>query len=90
MEAQFRTRVGPDGRVMLPAALRRELGLTAGEELAVSRDQDGIHLRTRPMALDRARRLVARYIPATADLVADLRLARRADAMREADDAHDL
>ena len=56
----------------------------------VSRDQDGIHLRTRPMALDRARRLVAQYIPADTDLVADLRLSRRTDAMREAEDAHDL
>jgi hypothetical protein len=41
-------------------------------------------VRTRPIALDRARRLVARYIPADADLVAELRLARRADALRQA------
>ena len=90
METQFRTKVGPDGRVMIPAALRKELGLTAGDELVVSRDQDGIHLRTRPIALERARRLVARYIPADADLVAELRIARRTDAMRDAEDAHDL
>jgi len=90
MEMQFRTKVGHDGRVMIPAALRKELGLTAGEERVVSRDQDGIHFRTRLMAFERARRLVARYIPADADLVAELRLARRADAMREAEDAHDL
>lgn len=90
METQFRTRVGHDGRVMIPAPLRKELSLKAGQELVVSRDQDGIHLRTRPMGLDRARRLVARYIPADADLVDELRLARRIDAMREAEDSHDL
>lgn len=90
MDTQFRTKVGHDGRVMIPAALRKELGLTAGDELVVSRDEDGIHLRTRLIALDRARRLVARFIPADADLVAELRLSRRTDAMHEADDAHDL
>jgi hypothetical protein len=42
------------------------------------------------MALDRARRLVARYIPTTADLVAELRVIRRADAKREGEDTHDL
>jgi ribonuclease VapC len=82
METQFRTKVGPDGRVMIPAALRKELGLAAGEELVVSHDQDGLHLRTRLMALNRARRLVARYIPADADLVAELRIGRRTDALR--------
>jgi len=90
MDTQFRIKVGHDGRVMIPAAMRSELGLTAGDELVVSRDEDGIHLRTRSMGLDRARRLVVRYIPADTDLVTELRLARRAAAMREAEDAHDL
>jgi AbrB family looped-hinge helix DNA binding protein len=82
METQYRTKVGPDGRVTIPAALRAQAGLAPGEELVVSRDADGIHLRTRPMALGRARRLVARHVPADADLVAELRRARRADAAR--------
>jgi hypothetical protein len=37
----------------------------------------GTHLRTSPLALDRARRLVACYIPAAADLLSELRLTRR-------------
>lgn len=90
MDTQFRIKVGPDGRVMIPAPVRKELGLAAGDELVVSRDGDGIHLRTRPMALAHARRLIARYIPAGTDLVGELRLARRADAVRAAEDADDL
>jgi AbrB family looped-hinge helix DNA binding protein len=80
METQVRTRVSRDGGEMVPAALRSELGLTAGDELVVSRDRDGIHVRTRPIASAGRAGLVARYIPVDADLVAELRLARRADA----------
>jgi AbrB family looped-hinge helix DNA binding protein len=85
METQFRTKIGSDGRVMIPAALRKDLQLSAGEELVVSRDEDGIHLRTLTTALDHARRLVARYIPPDVSLVAELRAGRHAEAAREKD-----
>jgi AbrB family looped-hinge helix DNA binding protein len=90
METLFRTKLGSDGRIMLPAALRKELGLTSGEDLVVSRDEEGIHLRTRLMALERAQRLVARHIPAGTDLVAELRADRWADGRREEQEAHDF
>src|SRR5947209_4764306 len=86
IETSFRTKIGSDGRVMLPAALRKDLQLAPGEELVVSRDEDGIHLRTLRMALDHARRLVAQYIPPEADLVAELRAGRQAEAAREQKD----
>lgn len=86
METPFRTKIGSDGRIMIPAALRKDLQLAPGEELVVSRDQDGIHLRTLRMALDHARRLVAHYIPPETDLVAELCASRQAEAAREQKD----
>jgi AbrB family looped-hinge helix DNA binding protein len=86
METPFRTKIGSDGRIMIPAALRKDLQLAPGEELVVSRDEDGIHLRTLSMAIDHARRLVAQYIPPGTDLVAELRAGRKAEAAAEQKD----
>jgi AbrB family looped-hinge helix DNA binding protein len=36
---------------VLPAAIRRELGLKAGDRLTVSNDQGSIHILSRKMAL---------------------------------------
>jgi AbrB family looped-hinge helix DNA binding protein len=44
------TRVGPDGRVLVPVALRRELGLEPGTALVAKVDDDRLILE-RPDAL---------------------------------------
>jgi AbrB family looped-hinge helix DNA binding protein len=85
MERPFRTKIGSDGRVMIPAELRRNLQLIPGETVVIDSDQDGIHLRTMNMAIERAQRLVAKYIPPSTDLIAELRADRNAEVAREKD-----
>lgn len=76
-------RLGAQGRLVVPAALRKALGLQAGDTL-VARVEDGrLILETRASI---KRRLQARYrqIPATRCLSDELIAERRAEARREA------
>lgn len=79
-------RLGAQGRLVVPAALRKALGLQAGDTL-VARVEDGrLVLETRASI---KRRLQARYrqIPANRCLSDELIAERRAEARREAGEA---
>ena len=43
--------LGESGRIVLPAAIRRELGLKTGDRLTISCDQGEIRILSRKMAL---------------------------------------
>jgi len=47
--------LGESGRIVLPAAIRKELGLKAGDRLTVSSDQGEIRILSRKMALESIR-----------------------------------
>jgi AbrB family looped-hinge helix DNA binding protein len=54
MRWQFMTEtviLGESGRIVLPAAIRKELGLKAGDRLTVTSDQGAIRILSRKMAL---------------------------------------
>jgi AbrB family looped-hinge helix DNA binding protein len=79
-------RLGAQGRLVVPAALRRALGLHAGDTL-VARVEDGrLVLETRASI---KRRLQARYRQVAPDrcLSDELIAERRAEARREAEEA---
>ncbi len=75
-------RLGPDGRILVPVELRRELGVVAGEAL-VARVQDGrLVIERRADALVR---LQARFagVPPGVSLVDELLADRRGDLERD-------
>jgi AbrB family looped-hinge helix DNA binding protein len=47
--------LGESGRIVLPAAMRKEHGLKAGDRLTVSSDQGAIRILSRKMALSSIR-----------------------------------
>jgi antitoxin component of MazEF toxin-antitoxin module len=47
-----RVRLGPSGRLVIPPALRREMGIKAGEELFASVEGGALVLRSRRRALE--------------------------------------
>ena len=75
-------RLGPDGRILVPVELRRELGVVAGEAL-VARVQDGRLVIER--RADVLVRLQARFagVPPGVSLVDELLAARRGDLERD-------
>jgi AbrB family looped-hinge helix DNA binding protein len=88
-----RTKVDRNGRVLLPAPIRRALGLRDGSELSVRLDPDGkVVLRTPHGAWSRAQSLVADH-GSRESVVDELIQGRRAEFAREntggsADDQH--
>lgn len=75
--------VGPDGRVVIPAAYRRLLGIETGGPVLMLLEDGEVRLVGRDAAVRRAQGLVARYIPGGARLAGELIAERRAEAARE-------
>jgi AbrB family looped-hinge helix DNA binding protein len=75
--------VGAKGRVVLPAPIRRALGLEEGDELLARVEGNAVVLEPRSAAVGRLRTLVRSSVPAKASLVEELLSERRAAARRE-------
>lgn len=71
------SRVGPKGQVVIPQQLRRQLGISPGDEVEFWHDGD--HLVIRPVGV----RAPLRGRFASEPLTADLERARTEDRMRE-------
>ena len=78
-----RLKIGENGRISIPAAFRRELGVRPGDEL-IARVEDGeLRITSPKLALERARRIIGRYLKDGDDLADSLIADRRAEAARE-------
>ena len=74
-----------NGRLVLPASLRAEIGLPAGGDFLARAENGVIILEPHKKALDRVRDLVRHYAPAEegVSVVDELIAERRAEAARE-------
>jgi len=83
MTMQANLTIAPNGRLVIPANMRAELGLQGGDRL-VARVVDGaIVLEPLDAAIRRAQAAVARYVPQASGLVEELMAERRAEAERD-------
>jgi len=79
----LRIRLGPQGRIVIPAHFRRAMGVEAGEPLVATLEGEGrLVIETRKAAWESFLRLFE-GIPKDADLVGELIAERRAEARRE-------
>lgn len=76
-------KVGPGGRVVIPAAFRRTLGLKTGDAIVFILDDAGLRLKTRQQELRELQEMVCRVIPPDIRLAEELIAERRAEAARE-------
>jgi len=83
MNGELRIRMSENGRVVIPAAIRKALGIKAGDELMLHLDEDGMKLTTTRLRVARARRIVRKYVKAGVSLVDELIAERRAEARKE-------
>ncbi len=80
---QAKAKLNANGRIVVPAAVRRALDLRPGDELIMRVENGELRLSTRRQALARARRMIRRYVPSDEDLTQSLIDHRRREAERE-------
>lgn len=77
----FHVTLAPNGRLSLPAELRKRLGLAEGGALLIEETEDGLILRTVAQSVAHARELARRYTANKPEASVDAFLAnRRADS----------
>ena len=86
MEAQ-QTKFGPQrvridgaGRVVIPVAMRKALGIRDGQNLMVSLEQDGLRLRTLDLTLARVQAIARRRRKGECSVVDAFLAERRSEA----------
>jgi AbrB family looped-hinge helix DNA binding protein len=78
-------RVGPQGRLVIPASIRREMGIVPGEIL-IARAKDGQLVLEKPdQVLARLKETFAN-VPSDVSLADELIAERRAEAKRESEE----
>ena len=80
----YSARLKKSGRILIPAAVRRHLGLSEGSHVLVKVDGSGaLQVTTRSQSLAKVREEIRKYIPASQDLADELIRDRRAAVERE-------
>jgi len=83
MEA-YTARIEHSGRLLIPASVRRQLGLEEGSELILRVEENGeIRLISRALALAHAQNQLRRHVPPGRSLAKELIAERQAEAERE-------
>lgn len=77
-----RVKVGPHGRIVIPAAMRKNLRIQEGEELIVSLEGDQIALRKQEAMILKLQSYL-QHIPPDRSLADELIAERRAESRRE-------
>ena len=81
--AETRTRLGAGGRVVIPAAYRKALGVRPGDHLLLVLEGGQVRLLTLEEAIRSAQALVRRHVRKGRRLSAELLVERRREAARE-------
>ena len=77
-------RIGPSGRLVIPAEFRKALGVEAGSTVILRLDSDGLRVLTTAQALARAQALLKQHVKDDdRSLVDELIRERRAEAPSE-------
>ncbi len=80
------TNISENGRVLIPAEIRKSLNLQTGDRLVMSVIDGEIRLVPQKESIRRAQELVAKYVDPSRSLSEELIQERRAEAQREAEE----
>lgn len=83
MDTVTRLRVNENGRVVIPATFRKALGINPGDEVLLRLEDDELRITTQKKRLERARRLIRKYVKPGESLVDELIAERREAAAKE-------
>ncbi len=80
---EFRTRLNENGRLVIPAPMRRVLNLKPNEELILRVESDELRLTTAKKRAERARQMFQKYVGKDVRLSEELIADRRKEAAGE-------
>ena len=80
---EVQTRLGENGRIVIPAEFRKLLGLKVGDPLVVRLDEDGLRIESRRAAVRAAQRMIRERVPKGELLTERLFKMRRAETRDE-------
>jgi AbrB family looped-hinge helix DNA binding protein len=83
MDAETRTRVNENGRVVIPASFRKALGINAGDEVVLRLEDDELRITTMKRRIERAQKRVRKHVKPGTSLVDELIAERREAARNE-------
>ena len=72
MAIETRIQVDKNGRVLLPASFRKDLGINIGDEVVLRIEDDELRITTVKRRLENAQRLVREYVKPGASLADEL------------------
>lgn len=76
-------KISEGGRIVIPAAFRKQLGLCIGDDVFFEVDDGYLKLSTRAQGLKRAQAIVRKYLQGQPSLADELIAERHAEAARE-------
>jgi bifunctional DNA-binding transcriptional regulator/antitoxin component of YhaV-PrlF toxin-antitoxin module len=85
--SSFRAKIGPSGRLVIPVAQRRELGLEVGDEVLLQTEGGELRVASLKTRIARVQELVRKYNPHGESLSDSLIRDRRAEAAKDLDGA---
>ena len=83
MNSEARLRINENGRVVIPASFRKALGINPGDEVILRIEDDELRITTMKRRIERAQRLVGKYVKPGVSLVDELIAERREAAENE-------
>lgn len=83
MSSKTRMRVNANGRVVIPASFRKALGINVGDEVVFQIEGDELRITTLKRRVQRAQRLVRKFVKPGISLVDQLIAERREAARNE-------
>ena len=83
MDAETRTRLNENGRLVIPASYRKALGIRAGDEVILRMEDDELRITTMKRRIERAQRRIRKYVKPGISLADELIAERREAAKRE-------
>jgi AbrB family looped-hinge helix DNA binding protein len=83
MHTETFARVNENGRVVIPAAYRKALGIKAGDKVILRMEDDELRITTMKRRIERAQRRIRQYVKPGVSLADELIAERREAAKRE-------
>lgn len=78
-----RVKIIDGGKLVIPASMRRTLGIERGDTVLVDVSEGELRVRSLPKAVARAQAIVRRHVPSEVSLVEELIAERRGEAARD-------